>query len=113
MFDVTTIIEAVITIIVVLVSAFLIPLIKSKVDATTLNKILDYVKILVMAAEQIFDRADGAAKKQYVIDNLCAKFGVKVDTPTIDAAIEAAVLELHNQMYYYPEDAGDNTVIED
>lgn len=99
----TQIILAVITLIQVLISAFLIPFLKSKVDAATLNKILDYVRIFVTAAEQIFDRADGQAKKEWVIAQL-TNLGINFDTDVVEAAIESAVLELHSELYTYDED---------
>ena len=100
--DVTEIIEAILTIVAVLVSAFLIPFLKKKIDANTLNKILDYIRIFVTAAEQIFDRADGEAKKQYVINQL-NNIGINFDEAVVDAAIESMVLDIHSQLYTYDD----------
>ena len=98
----TQIILAVLTLIQLVISAFLIPFIKGKVDATTLNKILDYIRIFVTAAQQIFDRADGQAKKEWVIAQL-NNLGINFDADVVEAAIESTVLELHSELYTYDD----------
>lgn len=96
--DYTQIISAVIALISALISAFLIPWIKTKIDADKLQTIRAYVEIGVKAAEQLYDAADGAAKKAYVISFLAEK-GIKFDSETVDKLIEAAVLQLHHELY--------------
>ena len=96
--DYTQIISAVIALISALVSAFLIPWIKTKIDADKLQEIKTYVDIGVKAAEQLYDATDGAAKKAYVIQFLAGK-GIKFDSETVDKLIEAAVLQLHHELY--------------
>lgn len=61
--DYTQIISAVIALISALVSAFLIPWIKTKIDADKLQTLRTYVEIGVKAAEQLYTATDGAAKK--------------------------------------------------
>lgn len=94
MVDITTIIEAVITLAVALVTAFFIPWLKAKVDETKLEEAYKWVKIAVQAAEIIYTEADmGKFKKNYVLTFLEEK-GYTFDVNSINAMIESAVLEL-------------------
>ena len=96
--DYTQIISAVIALISALVSAFLIPWLKTKIDANKLQTIKTYVEIGVKAAEQLYAATDGEEKKAYVI-NFLAEHGIRFDVSTIDQLIEAAVLHLHHELY--------------
>ena len=96
--DYTQIISAVIALISALVSAFLIPWLKTKIDADKLQTIKTYVEIGVKAAEQLYAATDGEEKKDYVI-NFLAEHGIRFDVSTIDQLIEAAVLQLHHELY--------------
>ena len=96
--DYTQIISAVIALISALVSAFLIPWLKTKIDANKLQTIKTYVEIGVKAAEQLYAATDGEEKKDYVI-NFLAEHGIRFDVSTIDQLIEAAVLQLHHELY--------------
>ena len=96
--DYTQIISAVIALISALVSAFLIPWLKTKIDANKLQTIKTYVEIGVKAAEQLYAATDGEEKKAYVV-NFLAEHGIRFDVSTIDQLIEAAVLQLHHELY--------------
>lgn len=96
MFDATPIMEAVAVLIAAVITAIVVPYIKSKTTATQQNEINSWVKIAVLAAEQIFDgQGRGEEKKQYVLAFL-AEHGVKLDEARVNALIEAAVYELKN-----------------
>nr|DAG01699.1 MAG TPA: holin [Siphoviridae sp. ctSMg55] len=96
--DYTQIIQAVIALISALISAFLIPWIKQNVDAGKLEKVRAYVEIAVKAAEQLYAVTDGEKKKAYVLNYLTEK-GILFDSETVDKLIEAAVLQLHHELY--------------
>ena len=96
--DYTQIIAAVIALISALVSAFLIPWIKTKIDADKLQTVQAYVEIGVKAAEHLYAASEGDKKKAYVISFLAGK-GIKFDVETVDKLIEAAVLQLHHELY--------------
>ena len=97
MIDLTSLFEAIITLIVALISAFLIPYIKSKVSAEKLETIKKWVKVAVQAAEMLYrDSGMGEQKKAYVIEFLNSK-GYDLDTDTLSNLIESAVLELNNK----------------
>ena len=94
MYDITPIIEAVAALIAALITAFLVPYIKSKTTAEQQKEINAWVKIAVSAAEQIYTGSGrGEEKKAYVI-NWLREHGITVDEAKLDALIEAAVYEL-------------------
>lgn len=95
MTDLTPIVNAVITLIAAIITTFLIPWIKSKIDAAKLAQIVEWVGIAVRAAEQIYNESGmGEKKKQYVLDFLASK-GFTLDPDSINAMIEAAVKNLN------------------
>lgn len=94
MIDITNVVSAVITLLVAVVTTFLIPYLKERVDAEKFEKIKAWVKVAVNAAEMIYTGVGrGEEKKAYVLDYLNQK-GYKLDSATIDNLIESAVLEL-------------------
>ena len=95
MTDLTPIVNAVIALIAAIITTFLIPWIKSKIDAAKLAQIVEWVGIAVRAAEQIYNESGmGEKKKQYVLDFLASK-GFTLDPNSINAMIEAAVKNLN------------------
>lgn len=97
MIDLTSIFSALITLICALISAFLIPYIKSKVSAEKFESIKAWVKVAVQAAEMLYNETGtGAQKKAYVVQYLNSK-GYDLDTDTLNTLIESAVLELKNK----------------
>lgn len=94
MIDITNVVSAVITLLVAVVTTFLIPYLKERVDAEKFEKVKAWVKVAVNAAEMIYTGVGrGEEKKAYVLDYLNQK-GYKLDSATIDNLIESAVLEL-------------------
>lgn len=96
--DLTVIIECVFTLILSLITVFVIPYIKTKISAETFEEIIKWVKIAVQAAEMIYkDSGMGKEKKAYVVAFLKEK-GIVFDEEKIDALIESAVLELKKEI---------------
>lgn len=94
--DITAIINAVIALVSAVVTAFLIPWIKSKTTSQQRENLIAWVKIGVAAAEQIYQgEKRGTEKKQYVLDFL-ADNGISFDEESVNAAIEAAVKQLNS-----------------
>lgn len=94
-FNITTIVEAVAALIAAIITAFVVPYIKSRTTTNQQQQINAWVRIAVTAAEQIYAGSGrGEEKKVYVIDWL-RKHGVTVDESKLDALIEAAVFELN------------------
>lgn len=96
MFDITTIIEAILALVAVLITGIIIPYIRKRTTTEQQKEILAWVKIAVTAAEQIYvGSGRGPEKKMYVIDWLADR-NITVDTNKIDAIIESVVYELNN-----------------
>jgi len=95
MFDMTPIAEAVIALVLALITAFVIPYIRSKTTLSQQAKLQSLVTIAVKAAEQIFTGTGlGEKKKAYVLQWLKDR-GVTVNMDKLDAMIESAVYELN------------------
>mgnify|MGYP000000648123 CR=1 FL=1 len=98
MTNITIIIEAAFALIAAVITAIVIPYIKSKTTAQQQAEINAWVKIAVSAAEQIYNGSGrGEEKKAYVL-NWLAEHGITLDEARIDALIEAEVYELKHGM---------------
>lgn len=96
MVDLTQIIIAILTLAFSCISAFLVPYLKTKLDAEKLGTIKLWTKIAVEAAEMLYvGSGKGEEKKAYVIQYLNSK-GYTLDADSINNLIESAVLELKN-----------------
>lgn len=94
----TGLVEAVIALAVVIITGFLIPFLKSKVEIAQWEKWRNIAKIAVQAAEQIFmGEGRGAEKKEYVLNYLSEK--LKVDKETLENLIESGVFEINNAIF--------------
>ena len=91
--DLTQIILAIITLIGAIITRYLIPWIKSKLDDHQYAALKILVRTGVFAAEQLFTSEQWKEKKQYVVD-LLKENGYDVDVAAVDALIEATVREL-------------------
>ena len=95
MIDLTPIFEVILALLATLVTYKLIPWIKSKTTDEQRKELLEWVKIGVAAAEQLYKgQGRGEEKKKYVLEFL-ASMGFTVDEEAINAAIEAAVNQLN------------------
>lgn len=96
MTDITNVTSAVVTLIVALITTFLIPWLKTKLDAEKFEKVKAWTKVAVQAAEMIYSgEGRGEEKKAYVVEFLNSK-GYSIDIESINNLIESAVLELKN-----------------
>lgn len=86
--DLTPLLQAIISLIAVIITIKVIPWIKTHTTAQQQILLNATVQILVSAAEQLYGAGEGPKKLAYVEAEL-AKRGLKLDT----AAIEAAVRE--------------------
>lgn len=94
------IIGAIITIAVTLITGYLIPWLKSKINQTQLEKIDYYVRLAVRCADQIYTEDQWAQKKIYVtnyITDVCNKtFNLTLTEKDINVLIEGAVNDLRH-----------------
>ena len=92
MTDLTPAINAAITLLAALLTAFVIPWLKRRPSAQARDELRR-----VAAAEQIWGSAQGEEKKKAVADFLREK-GFSFSEREINSAIEAAVLQLHREL---------------
>jgi hypothetical protein len=94
MIDLTPIMEAIIALVVAVITAFVIPWLKGKIDADKLEQIKLWVTVAAEAAEQLYNGTGrGEEKKAYVVKFLQEK-GFTIDPDSLDKLIEAAVFNL-------------------
>ena len=96
MFDITVIIEAVFALLAAIITAIVIPYIKSKTTASQQAEINDWVKMAVTGAEQIYTGSGRSEEKKAYVLNWLQEHGITVDAEKLDALIEAAVHDLTN-----------------
>lgn len=92
-FNILKIVVAVAT---VFISAYVIPLLKEKLNDSRYNRLLDMVEIAVRAAEQTI-KADGAVKKDEVVKFVTQwmlAHGIAITQDQLDQLIECAVYNL-------------------
>lgn len=95
MIDITTILCGLLTVGWGILIAVVVPAIKRKTTAVQQEEINYWVKVAVMAAEQLYKGSGmGQKKKQAVLDFL-KEHGYVVDEMAIDALIESAVFQLN------------------
>ena len=95
--DITEIVVAVIGLLGIIITSVVVPLIKSKLTNSQWESIKNYALAGVQAAEILIGAGNGTKKfeeaKKY-IEKQCAAHGIKIDTDTIQIAIENAWKEL-------------------
>ena len=94
--DFTPIFEAIITIVSLLVTSFLIPYIKQKLSVEKYEDLKKWVSIGVKAAEQIYGSKTAQEKKEYVVSFLKSK-GITFNIDEVSALIESEVYKLTNK----------------
>jgi len=91
--DYTELIQALIALVSVIITTFLVPLLKKKLSAEKLEELKKWVGIAVNAAEQLYGSKTGQQKKDYVVSFLLSK-GIVFDMNEIETLIEAEVYKL-------------------
>lgn len=94
-----TIALAIISIAGALVSAYLVPWLKTKISAQDMETITFWVRFAVRCADQLFTPEQWEQKKQYVLGYIIEKaaaLGIKLSEQDINILIESAVNSLHH-----------------
>ncbi|MBR2483547.1 MAG: holin [Oscillospiraceae bacterium] len=99
MINITEVVQAMIALVTALLSVVVVPWLRTKFDAEEMKVFLRWVEIGVAAAEQLYAVHEGEQKRLYVMQYLRDK-GYTTDVEDIENAIEAAVLQLHKELYY-------------
>lgn len=95
MIDLTPILKAVLVLLAVAITFYVLPWLKAKLGKEKFNELKSWAEIAVKAAEQIFDGpGKGEEKKAYVLAFI-ESMGFTVDAEAIENLIESAVLELN------------------
>ena len=95
--ELTEIIKLAIELVVAIVSLWLVPWLRARLNAEQVSDMLRWVEIAVSAAEQLYDDLGGKQKKAYVMSFLHDR-GYAVDEEELSLMIEAAVLRLHKEI---------------
>ena len=95
--DITKIVVALIGLLSTIITVFLAPYLKAKMDVEKVNKLGALAQRFVYAAEQLIGKGEGEKKKAQVHDWLKEK-GYDVSLDEVDSAIEAAVKEMNIAM---------------
>lgn len=94
-FNMTDLINIAFAVVAVILTRYLVPFLKNKLEEAGQSSLIDLIEQLVEAAEQIFNwDGSGKEKKAFVIREL-SDSGIKV-TNTIDNQIEAAVYRMNS-----------------
>lgn len=92
--NITPIVEAAFMLIAAIITAVVVPYIRSKTTNAQQEAIATLVKTAVTAAEQLYTQSGmGKEKKAYVL-NWLSERGLTVDEDKLDAMIESAVYAL-------------------
>lgn len=91
---ITKIVEAIVTVLLALVSAYVIPWLKAKIGTDKYNTLVDFAMIVVRSAEKIYTPEQWEEKKAYavqIVTDKSAELGLKITTEQINAIIEGCV----------------------
>lgn len=97
MIDLTPLLLAMITVLASILTPKLVTWLKARTDAEDRAELLEWVRLAVAAAEQLYNANEGEEKKQAVIDFLRDQ-GFSLEYNQLNTAVEAAVLELHHAL---------------
>lgn len=98
--NITEIISAVLTLIAVLVSAFVIPYLKTKMSEAQRKRIMEYVSVAVMAAEKLFPSLDGekmGKEKLFYVANFLETKGIYFDVDDVSDEIRVMIESAVNE----------------
>lgn len=93
----TMIVKIVLAIIGTVLTYYVIPYLKSSVDSTKWNDIMQFCEKCVEAAEKKYTPEEWREKKLYVmtlVANYCEKIGIPISTDDLDALVEGFVKEI-------------------
>ena len=87
----------------VLASLYLVPWLRSKLTNEQLSKAKSWVQIAVYAAEKLYGAGNGDQKLAYA-EEILRKHGIRLDTATLKAMIDAQIKEMENMEPFYLAD---------
>ena len=91
---ITKLVEAIVTVVIVIISAYIIPWLKNKVGEDKYATIIEFAEIVVRSAEKIYTPEQWQEKKQYAVNLVIEKaknIGIDLSVEEVNAIIEGAV----------------------
>lgn len=111
MTDITDILQLAILLILTIVTRYLVPLIKAKLEASKMENLVTWADIFVRAVEQMFIGTklgkDKLKKASELLRDFCEKHGYTFSEDEIRAAIEQAVNHMNGESTALVEIGGD------
>ena len=101
--DLTKLAQAIISLAAGIVSLYLVPWLRSKLTNEQLSKAKSWVQIAVFAAEKLYGAGNGDQKLVYA-EEILRKHGIRLDTATLKAMINAQIKEMENMEPFYLAD---------
>lgn len=106
MIDLTPILQAVIALAAALITAFVIPWIKSKTTLEQQRMMAAVIQTLVTGAEQLYGAGNGAEKLDFVLQEL-EKRGYTADRVEVEAAVHNVLNWGRDKLEDKPPDGGE------
>ena len=91
---ITKLVEAIVTVVIVLISAYVVPWLKGKIGEDKYDQIVAFAETCVRSAEKIYPVEQYMQKKEYVVEMVskkAAEVGITITAEEINAIIEGAV----------------------
>ena len=91
---ITGLTKAIVSVVLILVSAYVIPWLKSYVGQNKYDMVVEFAEIVVRSAEKMYTPEEWAQKKAYAVNMLSKKakeLGLEIGEKEINAIIEGAV----------------------
>ena len=91
---ITELTKAIISVVLILITAFVIPWLKNKVGEDKYATVVEFAEIVVRSAEKIYTQEEWLKKKDYAVELVAKKaheLGLDLDVAEINAIIEGAV----------------------
>lgn len=91
---ITELTKAIISVVLILISAYVIPWLKNKVGEDKYATVIEFAEIVVRSAEKIYTPEEWARKKEYAVEMVALKakeLGLELTVEEINAIIEGAV----------------------
>ena len=102
--DLTQLAQTIISLAAGIVSLYLVPWLRSRLTNEQLTKVKSWVQIAVYAAEKLYGAGNGDQKLAYA-EEILRKHGIRLDTATLKAMIDAQIKEMENMEPFYLADA--------
>lgn len=91
---ITELTKAIVSVILILISAYVIPWLKNKIGEDKYITLIDFAEIVVRSAEKIYTPEEWSKKKEYAVELVAKKseeLGLNLEVEEINAIIEGAV----------------------